>query len=198
MEFSEAKFYKPSGSQQLTSEKYELFNGTPTTIVEGDYIITGNYGDSKYAMSNDDSNNSFKGKTDFQMDGNANIVTDDKTIVWHIAPNGDNWTIQSLDDKQYAAYIGSSDGVTMTSTLDDKAFWSYNGNNGFTNKAYNANLYFNNGYFSLAYITGGNILHKDSGQSFRFCLLNAESPFLHRHPWDGTSPRRRDRFPDVS
>ena len=152
VEFSEAKFYKPSGSQQLTSEKYELFNGTPTTIVEGDYIITGNYGDSKYAMSNDDSNNSFKGKTDFQMDGNANIVTDDKTIVWHIAPNGDNWTIQSLDDKQYAAYIGSSDGVTMTSTLDDKAFWSYNGNNGFTNKAYNANLYFNNGYFSFAQI----------------------------------------------
>lgn len=140
-----------SGSGQLTGEIYELLNGTPATIVEGDYIITGNYSDSKYAMSNDVSNNSFNGKTDFQMDGNANIVTDDNTIVWHIAPQGDYWTIQSLDgDKLYAAYTGSSDGVTMASTLDDNALWSYNGNNGFTNKANNATLYFNSGKFSFA------------------------------------------------
>ena len=154
VEFSEAKFYKPSGSQQLTGEKFELLNGTPTTIVEGDYIITGNTSSAKYAMSNDDSNNTFKGKTDFAMDGNANIVTDDKTIIWHIAPRGEYWTIQSLDDDgQYAAYIGSSNGVTMTSTVDDKALWSYNGNNGFTNKANNATLYCNNsGNFSFTEI----------------------------------------------
>ncbi len=154
VEFSEAKFYKPSGSQQLTGEKFELLNGTPTTIVEGDYIITCNSSSDKYAMSNDDSNNTFKGKTDFAMDGNANIVTDDKTIIWHIAPRGEYWTIQSLDDDgQYAAYIGSSNGVTMTSTVDDKALWSYNGNNGFTNKANNATLYCNNsGNFSFTEI----------------------------------------------
>ena len=154
VEFSEAKFYKPSGSQQLTGEKFEILNGTPTTIVEGDYIITGNTSSAKYAMSNDDSNNTFKGKTDFAMDGNANIVTDDKTIIWHIAPRGEYWTIQSLDDDgQYAAYIGSSNGVTMTSTVDDKALWSYNGNNGFTNKENDATLYCNNsGNFSFTEI----------------------------------------------
>lgn len=143
------KIYKKE--VQLTGEKYELLNGTPTTIVEGDYIITCNSSSDKYAMSNDDSNN-LKGKTDFAMDGNANIVTDDKTIIWHIAPQGDYWTIKSLDNNKYAAYAGSSDEATMTSTLDDNALWSYNGNNGFTNKANNANLYFNNGNFSFAQI----------------------------------------------
>ena len=133
---------------QLTGEKFEILNGTPASIVEGDYIITCNSSSDKYAMSNDDSNN-LKGKTDFAMDGNANIVTDDKTIIWHIAPQGNYWTIQSLDDNQYAAYAGSSDEATMTSTVDDNALWSYNGNNGFTNKVTGTDLRFFNNNFSF-------------------------------------------------
>ena len=151
VEFSGAKFYTTGNVEPpLTGELYELINGTPSNIVEGDYIITCNSSSAKYAMSNDVENNAFSGKTEgFGMDDNANIVTEDKTIVWHIAPQGDYWTIQSLDNGQYAAFTGSSDGVTMTSTLDDNALWSYNGNNGFKNKANNADLYFNSNKFSF-------------------------------------------------
>ena len=140
------------GSQQLTGETYEIILDAPASFVEGDYVITGNSTSQKYAMTNVVANNAFSG-TEPPIDGNANVITDDKTMVWHIAPQGDYWSIQSLDDGKYAA--NNSGNATMTSTLDENALWSYNGNNGFVNKVNNAQLHFFNGNFSFTSLGSG-------------------------------------------
>lgn len=139
-------------SQPLTGEIYELINGTPTSIVEGDYIITCNSSGQKYAMINVIASDAFSG-TEPTIDGNANVVTDDNTMVWHIAPQGNYWSIQSLSNGMYAASTGSS--ATMTNTLGDNALWSYNGNNGFVNKANSTQLHFFNGTFSFTTLGSG-------------------------------------------
>ena len=154
--------YEEGDQPQPTGETYEIILGNQT-LVEGDYIIY--YGGK--AMTNIVDNNKLSSKEP-SMDGNGNIITDDNTMVWHIAPQGDYWTIQSLDNGQYAASTGNDNEATMTTTLDDKALWSVSGSYGFVNK-WNAN----NGKFA----------NLQFGQNSFSCSLSGSGIFtLYRMP----------------
>ena len=112
-----------------TGDQYALFSGD---LVEGDYII---YYNGK-AMKNSATNNRLQYEEVTPM---RNIITtDNSTIVWHIAPSGNYWTIYSADAEKYAAATGSKNQAQMLADgTDDKALWTVRGSNTyeFENKA---------------------------------------------------------------
>lgn len=121
----------PSGdTYDLLSSQYNL--------VEGDYIIA--Y--SGKAMSNEVVSNKLGYKEPTIDEGK--ITTDDKTIVWHIAPSETEgyWTIKSLDNNEYVASTNNDNEAITTTTLDDKALWSTSGTYSFTNKATGVGLHY--------------------------------------------------------
>lgn len=125
--------------------QYQLYNGD---LVEGDYII---YYNGK-AMNNTISNNRL-GYTEVTPSGG--VITDpDDDIVWHIAPNGDDWTIQSKETNEYVASTGSNNQAALVESVTDKAKWTVSGSFEFVNNynssnSRNANLR-NNGTYGFA------------------------------------------------
>ena len=120
-------FNMPSNNATLTfttdlapvADNYELFSGA---LVEGDYII---YYDG-YAMKNTVVNNRLSYET--VTPSNDVISTADATIVWHIAPSGEYWTIFSADAEAYAASTGSKNQARMLSDgTSDNALWTVTG-----------------------------------------------------------------------
>ena len=95
---------------------YAMYDGD---IVEGDYVIV--YG--AFAMNNAVSNNRLQyGEVEIVNDA---IVNPDASIVWHIAPNGDNWTIYSADAEKYAASNGTKNqAAVIADGTDAKAQWT--------------------------------------------------------------------------
>lgn len=136
-----------------TGDTYTLYSGE---LVEGDYVI---YYDG-HAMKNTVSSNrlSYESVT---PDENV-IVTQDATIVWHIAPSGNYWTIYSIDANAYAASNGTRNQAQMLADgTDDKALWTVSGTETyeFVNKynsenSVNANLRNNGTYGFACYSTG--------------------------------------------
>ena len=116
-----------------SGNQFALFNGE---LVEGDYIIYYN----GYAMNTTVSNSRLQYE-EVTPDNNI-ITTDNASIVWHIAPSGDYWTIYSADADAYAAGTGFKNQAQMLSDgTDDKALWTVSGNKTyeFINKKNNAN-----------------------------------------------------------
>ena len=106
-------------AEVLTGDNYELFSGD---LVEGDYLIVYN----GKAMNNTVTNNRLQYE-EVTATNNV-IITDNAEIVWHIAPNGDYWTIYSADTGKYAASTGTKNqATTMTDGTDDKALWTVDG-----------------------------------------------------------------------
>lgn len=145
--------WSENGAEQV----FEKFSGD---LVEGDYII---YYSGK-AMKNTISSDRLQYK---EVTATENkITTDDKTIVWHIAPSSTSgyWTIKSLDNinNQYAASTGAANKAQMLSSgTDDKALWAVSGTETyeFVNKKntankVNANLRNNGTYGFACYSTG--------------------------------------------
>ncbi len=102
-----------------TGDEYALYTGE---LVEGDYLIVYN----GYAMKNtvESSRLSYEEVEPF----NNVITTDNASIVWHIAPSGDYWTIYSAEVDAYAASTGSKNQAQMlASGTDDKALWTVTG-----------------------------------------------------------------------
>ncbi len=127
--------------------KYSLFSGD---LEEGDYII---YYDGK-AM-----NTTVSDRLQYEEvtpEGDI-ITTNNSAIVWHIAPNGDYWTIYNAEEDAYAASTGAKNKAQMLEDgTDDKALWTVSGTSTyeFVNKqnaanAVNANLR-NNGTYGFA------------------------------------------------
>lgn len=139
--------------EESTSKAYSLFSGD---LVEGDYVI---FYDGK-AMNNTVSNNRLQYE---EVTPNNNVImTDNKSIVWHIAPSGEYWTIKSLDNSNYAASTGTKNQATvMEEGTSDNALWTVSGSSvsgsstyEFVNKKnssnkVNANLR-NNGIYGFA------------------------------------------------
>ncbi len=127
---------------------YALYSGE---LVEGDYVIFYNGA----AMKNTVANNrlSYEGVTP----EDDVIVTEDATIVWHIAPSGGYWTIYNVAADAYAAGTGVNNRAQMLADgTDDKALWTVSGTATyeFVNKynsehSVNANLR-NNGTYGFA------------------------------------------------
>ena len=144
---------------------YALYSGE---LVEGDYVI---YYDG-HAMKDTVVSNRLSYE-EVTPDENV-IVTEDATIVWHIAPSGNYWTIYSIDADAYAASNGTKNQAQMLADgTDDKALWTVSGTETyeFVNKynsehSVNANLRNNGTYGFACYAssTGGALsLYRSTG-----------------------------------
>ncbi len=102
--------------EPVTGDVYSALTGA---ITEGDYVI---YYSGK-AMKNTVASNRL-GYAEVET-VNGDIVNPDASIVWHIAANGENWTIYSADKQQYAASNGTSNkAVLVDDATDEKAQWT--------------------------------------------------------------------------
>ena len=99
-----------------SSNEYELYSGT---LTEGDYVI---YYNGK-AMNTTVSSNRLQYSA--VTPSEDVITTDDSSIVWHIAPSGNYWTIYNAAENKYAASNGTNNQAQMLADgTDDKAFWT--------------------------------------------------------------------------
>lgn len=94
---------------------YNHFTGT---IEEGDYIIYYN----GYALKNTISSNRF-GYATVTPSGNT-VTTTDATIVWHIAPIGDYWTLYNANVSKYAAGTDTKNQGALIDEVTDLAKWT--------------------------------------------------------------------------
>ena len=141
-----------------TGSSFSLYSGT---LTEGDYII---YYDGK-AMNKTVSSNRLSYEEVTPSDDV--ITTNNTSIIWHIAPSGEYWTIFNVNEGKYAASTGTKNQAQLlTSGSDDKSLWTIfgDGTYDFVNKkntASNVNAYLRNngtyGFACYASTTGGKL-----------------------------------------
>lgn len=128
---------------------YNLYSGT---LTEGDYVIY--YSDK--AMKATVSSNRL-GYSEVTPTNDV-IETTDATIIWHIAPSGNYWTIYNAGQSKYAASNGTKNQAQLLADgTDNKSLWTVTESNGtyeFVNlnnssNSVNANLR-NNGTYGFA------------------------------------------------
>ena len=150
-----------------SGDMYALFSGD---LVEGDYIITYDGG----AMNTTVTSDRLQYEDAQVYKGNA--YTSDPTIVWHLAKNGDYWTIYNSSTDSYAASTGAANKAQLLADgTDDKSLWTASGSSTyeFINKynasgSINANLRRNGSYGFASYSsgTGGALtLYKHEGDA---------------------------------
>lgn len=104
-----------------TADVYAKYTGA---LVEGDYVIAYISATSNKALKNTITNNKFNGET-ISPNGSNQIIDPDASIVWHIAPSGDYWTIYSDDATKYAASTGTkSEAQLLDSGTDNKSLFT--------------------------------------------------------------------------
>ena len=121
---------------------YSLYSGE---LTEGDYVIYSN----GYAMKAEVYNKRLGYLA--VTPSNDEIVAPDASIVWHIAPSGNYWTIYNANG--YAASNGNkNEAQLLADGADDRSLWTASGTSpfAFVNKynsssSVNANLRFNSG-----------------------------------------------------
>lgn len=97
-------------------DTYQLYTGN---IVEGDYIIYGNSGAMQNTLNNGPRfNNEAVTVTD------NTITNPPASIIWHIAPNGDYWTMYNAEVGKYAGGTTSKNqGALLDNAEDNHAKW---------------------------------------------------------------------------
>lgn len=142
-----------SGGGGGDSSTYELYSGS---LTEGNYIIY--YGGK--AMKNTVSSDRLSYA---EVTPNNDIIEDpDESIVWHIAPSGNYWTIYNEPVEQYAASTGTKNQAALSNSgTDDKSLWTVSGTSTYefvnkynASKSVNANLRENTTYGFACYSTG--------------------------------------------
>ena len=136
-----------------TDAVYSLYSGN---LTEGDYVIY--Y--SGRAMKNTVSSNRLEYAEVTPSDNK--IINPDASIVWHIAPSGDYWTIYNSAVEKYAAGNGTKNQAALNaSATDDGSLWTVSGDSTyeFVNKKnaankVNCNLRNNSTYGFACYGTG--------------------------------------------
>ncbi len=110
---------------------YSLYSGA---LTEGNYLIVYD----NYAMKNTVSSNRLTYES--VSPSNDTISNPDASLIWHIAPSGNYWTIYNSTVEKYAASSGSKNqGALSSNGSDDKSLWTASGTSTyeFVNK-YNA------------------------------------------------------------
>ena len=139
-------------SAEVWGADFEKYSGT---ITEGDYLIVYDNG----AMKNTVSSSRLQ-YTEVTVSNNK-ISNPDASLIWHIAPNGNYWTIYNANVSKYAAGTGAkSKAQLLDSGTDDKSLWTVSGTTTyeFVNKAnkaasVNSNLRRNTTYGFACYAT---------------------------------------------
>ena len=133
------------------AKTYTLYTGS---IVEGDYLIVADDVAMKAAVSS----NRFAYNT-VSIVSNS-ITTNDASIVWHIAPSGEYWTIYNEDAAKYAGGNETKNQGALLDAATDGAKWTItNGaeptivNYANTHKSVNATLRRNGTYGFACYGT---------------------------------------------
>ncbi len=132
---------------QVKAGDAELYSGA---LTEGDYVI---YYNGK-AMKNSISSKRF---TYSDVTSASGVISEpDDSIIWHIAPSGDYWTIYNESAGKYAAGNGTKNQGALIDSVTDYAKWTLTGNStydftnlGNTNDSVNATLR-NNGTYGFA------------------------------------------------
>lgn len=140
-------------SANAWGEDFEEYSGT---ITEGDYLIVYSGG----AMKNTVSSSRLQ-YTEVTVSNNK-ISNPDVSLIWHIAPSGNYWTIYNANVGKYAAGTGAKNKAQLLdSGTDDKSLWTVSGTSTyeFVNKAntaasVNSNLRRNGTYGFACYGTG--------------------------------------------
>lgn len=104
-------------ANSLFADNYELYSGT---ITEGDYVIV-----HTYALKNVISENRFAYASVTVTDG---IITNPSAnLVWHIAPDGDYWTIYNSSVEKYAGGTSTKNEGALLDEVTDYARWTVTG-----------------------------------------------------------------------
>ena len=144
-----------SAASSGSSNEFALVTSA-SDFVEGDYIIVYD----GVAMNTTVSSNRLQYTT--VTPANNVITTDDATIIWHIAPSGNYYTIYNVDESKYAASNGTKNQAQLLADgTDDKSLWSVTTGSTFdftnkynSNKSVNATLRRNTTYGFACYATG--------------------------------------------
>ena len=107
-----------AGSSSVWAEDYELYSGT---ITEGDYVIYYN----GYALKNTVSNSRFDNQS--VTPSEDKIANPAAAIVWHIAKDGDYWTIYNAAVNKYAGGNGSKNQGALLASVTNYAKWTVTG-----------------------------------------------------------------------
>lgn len=138
---------------------YEKYSGI---LTEGDYIITSG---SSVALKNElASNTNYIGYVSDLAEFEENkIKNPSAAIVWHVAQDGDYWTIYNESAEKYAVSTGAKNRGNVSATNDDMAKWSVSSteqstsydfvNKQNTDNSVNATLRYNSGYGFATYST---------------------------------------------
>ena len=116
---------------------FVLYDGQ---LTEGDYLVVYN----SKAMKNTLNGTRIAYETITPV--NDRVDSADASLVWHIAPNGDYWTIYNTEAGKYAAGNGSKNQATLTTSVNDYARWSVEGDSTYNfinqgNASANVNAY---------------------------------------------------------
>ena len=87
-------------------------------LVEGDYVIV----DGTNAMNNTVTSNRLQYNA--VTISNNEIVDPLAATIWHIAPNGEYWTIYSAAAEKYAASTDTKNQATLAASVSDNAKWT--------------------------------------------------------------------------
>ena len=197
-------FEMPSSNATLAfiignASYFEAFTGE---LTEGDYLIVYN----GKAMKNSVTNN----RLDYiEVTATNDIICADNSIIWHIAPSGDYWTIYSADAEAYAAGNGTNNQAQMLADgTDNKALWTVSGNeefefvNKYNSENYkNANLR-NNGTYGFACYNPNNIggalslYKKVTPQNYTTMEIQPNQWYFIASP-TGTSPTNVEDLSDL-
>lgn len=136
------------GSTSAWADDYEKYSGT---ITEGDYLIVYSNGAMKASISN----NRLEYTT---VSPSNNIVSNPAAnLIWHIAADGNYYTIYNANQNNYAASTGSDNKAKLESSITDNSRWTVSGTSTyeFVNKANsgNKNLRRNGTYGFACYST---------------------------------------------
>lgn len=138
----------------IPKQVYSLFGDT---ITDGDYIICYNGKALKNTVTSS--------RLDYTeiTPANNQIENPDASIVWHIAKNGDYWTVFNAAVNKYVASTGADNKAQLLGSIEDKSLWTVSGTSSyeFVNK-YNSsngkNAYLrNNGTYGFACYNPDNI-----------------------------------------
>lgn len=153
---------------EVPADNYSLYSGG---LTEGDYLIV--YDNS--AMKAEVESDRLQYKAVAPSDDV--ISTNDASIVWHIAPSGDYWTIKNASENKYAASTGAKNKAQLLdSGTDDMSLWTASGTSSFdfvnkknSSNSVNATLRKNGTYGFACYgtTTGGklSLYKKDTRQA---------------------------------
>ena len=98
---------------------FSLYTGTNSKLVEGDYII---YYSSKALKASIDKS---RAQNETVSPSEDVVSSNDSSIIWHIAPAGDYFTIYNAAIKKYLAATDSKNEAQLIADgTDDKAKWT--------------------------------------------------------------------------